>query len=320
MVKKRIATALAALGKPKRGAPTRPSGRIITSEQAIERLKDRPASAEISRRAKERGAERVEAADRIASRGGKAGRKVTEAEGSALEPVTGRDPKYVEDVGARGEQVTVGMGDSVQGILKAQETAATRKRAARVVELQKKKDDNDITENQVNELKTYRLQDALAKYRQSGQIGRTASRRRVDPSKKQVDDLMQNGVLFDGATEEQIAQALRNHRRRAALSKQIQSGRPMKRGGLTITKKQQEAAEKARKAAKRTAAKIRRDNIAKGKGIGPPDTRTAAQKRRANIAEGIVRKQSVYHAARGGLMKNKHTDYRAGGLFHKKTK
>ena len=157
--------------------------------------------------------------------------------------------------------------------------------------------------------------------RQQGDATRKANKAAVNKSEGQLRSLMQDGVLFDGASDRQIMQAVRNLERRemltdkqaenlAKLEKKTDRNKGIKsRGGSNpanigekqVGTKPYLASAKVRKAA---SDKIK--------------AREADKKRLVEAADRMVgssRKDKETKFANGGLVRKGHTDLRKAGLF-----
>jgi hypothetical protein len=145
--------------------------------------------------------------------------KVTE--GAYKDPVSGGSVNIGRQVGTKGEKVTGVNKPGARGnnFLKDQETAATRKRAARTVALEKKKKEGTLTAKEKVELSNINKSDKEAFRRQTNQTLQ-AKQRRNDAAKKRekkpkVDDVAhftQTGEIRTGfnPTSNQIKVAIRN--------------------------------------------------------------------------------------------------------------
>jgi hypothetical protein len=232
-------------------------------------------------------------------------RRGKEVEASRLDDDTGVAQEITDQIGTRGEQVSTGAGTRAMGFTKEMQTQGSRARAKRKVELENKERDGVITADEQDALDRMRKADALALRRQTG------GKRIYKPRKKdEVSELMQEGVDFEGSTPQQRATAERNLQVRKALEDK-QEKMNFKSGGMKkrkLTRAQQKQIEATETYAERVA-RIKREKQKKKRKSYASDTPTIR-------GQTMPVSPSTPRAARGGLMKVGHADYRKKGMFY----
>lgn len=274
------------------------------------------------------------ATEKIFGRKGVGARAIEDVEGAGLDPVTGRSVRYARKAGIEGERVTTRAGTPTRGFLKETETSLDRSRAKRMNRLEDKEEVGTITDDEQDLLDLMRKDDADALRRQ--QSGRSPPRVKQEDV---VNELMQQGVLFERATPNQIAQAERNIEARKALETR---GSPSQRRIAEATAEAQAA--RVRPRARHITAGLRAEDVGGMNVGGMKGKRTRAQqkkmtafqeyaqrlkkakrakqkkKRRSYATATPTIRGRVMEISKGSLIKSKHTDYRKSGLFYKKGK
>jgi hypothetical protein len=273
------------------------------------------------------------ATQRLFGRKGVGARSIDEVEDTRIDPETGGSVDTARKVGTRGEKVTLDTrGPRTRGYVEDEAGGRTgAARARRYLALKKLVDDGTATKAERLEFMRMASADADALTRQQGRsiASRQTKSTAAKLSAKQREDarqkFIQDGEITEGfePTANEIAQAKRNIQRRtrggnipeamyeldAAKTKprsrsalsgiREEDAGGMNVGGLTrAQKKKQEAIQtyaQKLKAAKRAKQKKKRKSYA-------TDTPT-------------VRRISM-SAAKGGLVKTGHTDYRKKGMFY----
>ena len=140
-------------------------------------------------------------------------KKFNVIEDTRIDPETGGSPKISREIdkGLAGKVETDTAKKGMRNFLKLQETPATRKRAKRTIELEKKVDEGTATSKEKVQLKRTNKEDEAAFIRQTGKGKRQPSKGRKK-KKDPVAHMMQTGEILEGfePTKNQIRMAKRN--------------------------------------------------------------------------------------------------------------
>ena len=325
-------------------------GAISLAKKALALKKSKPKSkltvkrrqqlrkAALERELKARANENPPATQRIFGRRGAGARSIDEIEDTRIDPETGGSVDAARGVGTKGERGALDTrGPRDRGFVVDEAGGRVgAARARRYLALKKKVDDGTATKAERLEFMRMASADADALTRQQGRS--IASRQRKSTaaklSAKQREDarqkFMQDGEIVEGfePTANEIAQAKRNIQRRMG-------------GGDVVETMYEVDAAKTKPRSRRNLSGIREEDVG-GMNVGGMKkklTREQKKKRKSLLtyteklkaakrakqkkkrksymtATPVIRGQSMT-AARGGLMKSKHKDYRKGGLFKK---
>ena len=188
--------------------------------------------------------------DEYHEQGGRADAKhvVNTPEGAAFDPETGGSVDVARLVGTKGEKVSTGAGTRTRGFVDEQATKSGRERAKKYNAIAKKIDNKTASPAERKWYMQQAFKDADALKRQKGQnikSKQTASRAQKMRAAGGVDNyriLLDDGVVSDDMTINQIETAIRNVEARANLKKGTSIGGPelvaprkrkLSRGGLT---------------------------------------------------------------------------------------
>lgn len=300
--------------------------------------------AELERALKARANENPPATQRIFGRRGAGARSIDEIEDTRIDPETGGSVDAARGVGTKGERVALDTrGPRDRGFVVDEAGGRVgAARARRQLLLANKIDDGTATKAERLEFMRNIDRDLDAGKRQRGQsiasrqrkstAAKLSARQREDARQK----FMQTGEIVEGYDPKAPveAQAIRNIMRRRTLAAGDDTG------DVVAAMKEVDAA-KTKPRSRRNLSGIREEDVG-GMNVGGMKKKlTRAQKKKREslltyteqlkaakrakqkkkrksymTATPVIRGQSVT-AARGGLMKSKHKDYRKGGLFKK---
>jgi len=228
-------------------------------------------------------------------RGGRVDTKhgIRTPEGAVLDPTTEGSADVARAVGTRGEQVSTGAGTRDRGFVKEQSNATKRAIAKKYNAIKTKIDDKIATPAERKWFMRQAFKDADALKRQAGrsiksrQAKSIAMKRSVAGTVDNYKKLLDDGVISDDMTINQMKTAIRSHAARKNLRNPTASGAVVRA-----------IAEDARQ-----PKMARRRPLGQPTGHGGPEIFTPNPRRR--------RKNS-----KGGLVKTGHKDYRKGGIFY----
>ena len=256
------------------------------------------------------------------------------SEGARADDVTGGSVNIARDVGTRGENVTTGAGSRAQGYV-AEEAGGRigARRAERYLALKEKVDDGTATKVERLAFMKLAKQDTDAFVAQQGRT--LASRQRKSDaaklSAKQREDALEKfyntGEIVEGfePTPNQVKIATRNAERRKALA----AGED-ETAEITAAMREANAA-RTQPPARKPLSGIRAEDVGGMKDGGLTRRQTKAKKAYAKYQETVKDREKAARkrksakrknitasmpAARGGLMKTGHKDYRKGGMFY----
>jgi len=216
-------------------------------------------------------------------------------EGAGVDPETGGSVDVARLVGTKGEKVSTGAGTRAQGYVKEQTAAGHRSVAKKYNAIAKKIDDKTATPTERKWFMKQALKDADAFKRQKGQSiksRQTASLAQKRKAAGGVDNyrrLLDDGVVSDDMTINQIKKAIQNVKVRGELAA----------GDKNKAKRISEALIEGRDQKKFSRP---RKGLGQARGHGGPEIFTPKPRRRP--------------MKRGGIVKDGHKDYRKGGMFY----
>jgi hypothetical protein len=214
-------------------------------------------------------------------------------EGAGVDPETGGSVDVARLVGTKGEKVSTGAGTRTRGFVDEQATKGKREVAKKYNAIAKKIDNKTASPAERKWYMQQAFKDADALKRQKGQnikSKQTKSNAQKIRAAGGVDNyriLLDDGVVSDDMTINQIETAIRNVEARANLKKG------------TSTRAVMEALKE----------KAAQPKLARGRPLGKPRGHGGPEL----VAPKKPRKRKL---SRGGLTKAGHKDYRKGGLFY----
>ena len=235
--------------------------------------------------------------DEYHERGGRADAKhvVNTPEGAAFDPETGGSVDVARLVGTKGEKVSTGAGTRTRGFVDEQATKGKREVAKKYNAIAKKIDDKTATPTERKWFMKQALKDADAFKRQKGQSIKSrqtaslAQKRRAAGGVDNYRKLLDDGVVSDDMTINQIKKAIQNVKVRGELAA----------GDKNKAKRISEALIESRDQKKFSRP---RKGLGQARGHGGPEIFTPKPRRRP--------------MKRGGIVKDGHKDYRTGGMFY----
>ena len=216
-------------------------------------------------------------------------------EGAGVDPETGGSVDVARLVGTKGEKVSTGAGTRTRGFVDEQATKGKREVAKKYNAIAKKIDDKTATPTERKWFMKQALKDADALKRQKGQSIKSrqtaslAQKRRAAGGVDNYRKLLDDGVVSDDMTINQIKKAIQNVKVRGELAA----------GDKNKAKRISEALIEGRDQKKFSRP---RKGLGQARGHGGPEIFTPKPRRRP--------------MKRGGIVKDGHKDYRKGGMFY----
>jgi len=216
-------------------------------------------------------------------------------EGAGVDPETGGSVDVARLVGTQGEEVSTGAGTSTRGFVKEQDTKVGRSIAKKYNAIAKKIDDKTATPAERKWFMKQAYKDADALKRQKGQSiksRQTASLAMKRKAAGGVDNyrrLLDDGVVSDDMTINQIKKAIQNAKVRGELAGGDKNKAKRISEALIESRDQKKFSRPGR-------------GLGKARGHGGPEIFTPKPRRRP--------------MKRGGVVKDRHKDYRTGGMFY----